>query len=65
MGVGSEREIPEEGAGVLFASPLGALSAHLMCVELVTPAVRFILSLLCALEKRGQTLCRGNNNVFG
>lgn len=39
-------------------------STHLMCVELVTPAVRFILRILCALEKCGQTLCRGNSNAF-
>lgn len=41
----------------------GCRSTHLMCVELVTPAVRFLLGILCALEKCGQTLCRGNNNA--
>lgn len=42
----------------------GWLSTRRMCAELAAPAARFILRILCALEKCGQTLCRGNNNVF-
>lgn len=42
----------------------GWLGTHRMRAESVAPAVRVILRILCALEKCGQTLCRGNNNVF-
>lgn len=62
MGPGSDKK--PRGRCLGAASSLqGCLSTHLMCVELGTPAVRFLLRVLCALEECGQTLCGGNNNA--